>query len=167
MVDAGKEYYAISILKEDSNSGVNGLTKFYQKAGNPTKIITRISGLKAGKHGFHVHEFGNLTEGCKTAGAHYNPFNKTHGGPNDEERHVGDMGNVEADGKNDTVYEIEDPIIQLSGEQSIIGRAIVVHADEDDLGRKGFEDSKTTGHAGARLACGVIGISAPFDLNKI
>lgn len=33
-----------------------------------------------------------------------------------------------------------------------------VHADPDDLGKGGFEDSKTTGHAGGRLACGVIGI---------
>lgn len=36
--------------------------------------------------------------------------------------------------------------------------ALQVHADEDDLGKGGFEDSKTTGHAGGRLACGVIGV---------
>ena len=39
-----------------------------------------------------------------------------------------------------------------------------MHADEDDLGRGKFEDSKITGHAGARLACGVIGISGSFEL---
>ena len=167
MVDTGKEYYAVSILREDGNSGVNGIVKFYQKTGSPTQVLAKISGLKAGKHGFHVHEFGNLTEGCKTAGAHYNPFKKTHGGPIDTERHVGDMGNVEADGKSDAVYKYEDAFIQLSGEYSIIGRSVVVHADEDDLGRLGFEDSKTTGHAGARLACGVIGLSGAFDLTKI
>ena len=47
----------------------------------------------------------------------------------------------------------------IAGPYSILGRSIVVHAGEDDLGRGGFPDSKTTGHAGGRVACGVIGIA--------
>jgi len=47
----------------------------------------------------------------------------------------------------------------LTGEYSVIGRSCVCHADEDDLGRGGHSDSLTTGHAGARLACGVIALS--------
>lgn len=54
-----------------------------------------MSGLKKGLHGFHVHEYGNLIEGCKSAGGHYNPFKLNHGGPADEVRHIGDLGNIE------------------------------------------------------------------------
>ena len=59
-------------------------------------------------------------------------------------------------------YDSMDEKCQLSGPHSIIGRSMVCHADEDDLGEGGHELSPTTGNAGARLACGVIGLSAPF-----
>ena len=104
-----------------------------------------------------------MTQGCKTAGPHYNPHGKTHGGPDDEERHVGDLGNVTAGEDGVAVFEIQKELgIHLSGEFSILGRSCVVHANEDDLGKGGHELSKTTGNAGGRLACGVIGISGPF-----
>lgn len=162
----GTVTYAICILNPDGNSGVSGVVKFAQPSGGKTIVHATIKGLKAGKHGFHVHEFGNLTEGCKSAGAHYNPHKKEHAGPTDADRHVGDMGNIEADGTNDAVLHYEDNEISLTGEHSVIGRSVVTHADEDDLGRGGHSDSKTTGHAGARLACGVIGLSGPFDFQK-
>lgn len=158
--------YAICILHPDSNSGVSGVVKFIQTSGGKTIVNATVKGLKAGKHGFHVHEFGNLTEGCKTAGAHWNPEKQTHGGPEDTVRHHGDMGNILADGHNDSTLNYQDPVLQLTGVHSIIGRSVVVHADEDDLGRGTFEDSKTTGHAGARLACGVIGVSSAFEYTK-
>ena len=105
---------------------------------------------------------GNLIEGCKTAGPHYNPHNKTHGGPLDEVRHVGDLGNLDAKEDGVAHYEWEDHLIHLHGEFSVIGRSCVCHADVDDHGKGGHELSLTTGNAGARLACGVIGLSAPF-----
>ena len=58
-----------------------------------------IWGLVKGFHGFHIHQYGNLENGCTSAGGHYNPFGKKHGGPEMQERHVGDMGNIESDGK--------------------------------------------------------------------
>jgi Cu-Zn family superoxide dismutase len=140
---------------------IKGLVKL-EDNGTVTKIMISFSGLTPGNHGFHIHEFGNLTNACHTAGAHYNPHKKTHGGPSDEERHVGDLGNLVADqnGVVDTV--MEDKLVKLTGEFSVIGRSFVIHESEDDLGKGGFSDSLTTGHAGGRLACGVIGITQNF-----
>ena len=162
-MEGAQPVYAICIMHPDGDSGVKGLVKMVQEPGKPTKINAEITGLAPGLHGFHIHQFGNLTQGCKTAGPHYNPHGKTHGGPDDEERHVGDLGNVTAGEDGVAVFEIQKELgIHLSGEFSILGRSCVVHANEDDLGKGGHELSKTTGNAGGRLACGVIGISGPF-----
>ncbi|CAL4922656.1 unnamed protein product [Urochloa decumbens] len=53
---------------------------------------------------------------------------------------------------------VTDSQIPLTGPNSIIGRAVVVHADPDDLGKGGHELSKSTGNAGGRIACGIIGL---------
>jgi Cu-Zn family superoxide dismutase len=90
-------------------AGVKGVISFEQDAkGGATSIKGSIVGLKPGKHGFHIHQFGDLSNGCVSAGAHFNPFNKTHGGPTDETRHVGDLGNVEADKDGKVEIKIED-----------------------------------------------------------
>lgn len=59
-----------------------------QKAsGGNTSIIGNLTGFTwGGLHGFHIHQYGNLSGQCNDAGAHYNPYNKTHGGQNDIER---------------------------------------------------------------------------------
>ena len=72
-------------------------------------------------------------------------------------RHVGDMGNVQADHVGNGRLELEDSLITLYGPNSIIGRAVVVHRDEDDLGKGNNQESLVTGNAGPRIACGVIG----------
>ena len=119
----------------------------------------QITGLKEGLHGFHIHEFGDNTNGCTSAGAHYNPLGKEHGAPEDQNRHVGDLGNVSAGSNGVANVDISDRAISLHGAHSIIGRSLVVHENPDDLGRGGHETSKTTGNAGGRLACGVIGLT--------
>lgn len=151
--------HALCILYPDNRSGVHGLVSFSQSsASSPCKVAATVKGLSPdGQHGFHIHQYGDLTEGCKTAGGHYNPHQKNHGGPMAEERHVGDLGNIKADAKGNGYYTHSDSLITLFGDMTIFGRSCVVHKDTDDLGQGGHSDSLTTGHAGARLACGVIG----------
>merc|ERR1712186_268319 len=101
-----------------------------------------------------------------SAGPHYNPFGKLHGAPQDEERHVGDLGNIEAGADGVAKGEIVDALIKLTGETSVIGRSMMVHADPDDLGLGDNSEpgpppvngkaSKATGNAGGRIACGEI-----------
>ncbi|XP_017470220.1 PREDICTED: superoxide dismutase [Cu-Zn] isoform X2 [Rhagoletis zephyria] len=142
------------------NGDAKGTVFFEQQdANSPVKVTGEVLGLSKGQHGFHVHEFGDNTNGCTSAGPHFNPAGKEHGAPTDENRHLGDLGNIEAPGNGPTKVEITDSQITLFGPNSIVGRTIVVHADPDDLGKGGHELSKSTGNAGARLGCGVIGIS--------
>ncbi|XP_076444453.1 superoxide dismutase [Cu-Zn]-like [Babylonia areolata] len=140
-------------------AAVMGTVFFTQQENGAIHITGEITGLSPGKHGFHVHTYGDLRNNCLAAGGHFNPFGKVHGAPFDVERHVGDLGNIVADSSGKAVVNITDCVISFSSPRSIIGRSIVVHADVDDLGRGGNEGSKTTGNAGARVACGVIGIT--------
>ena len=85
-----------------------------------------VKGLTPGKHGFHIHEFGDYTSGCVSAGSHFNPFKKQHGGPTDENRHAGDLGNIEAGADGVAKIDIVDAQIPLEGPNNILGRSVVV-----------------------------------------
>lgn len=149
-------FKAVAVL----NGKIKGTIHFTQEdIGKPTKVKACFVDLPAGKHGFHIHQYGDSTNGCTSAGSHFNPHGKNHGGPGMEERHVGDMGNVVSTGEHETWVDIIDDSMSLVGEHSVVGRSIVIHENEDDLGLGGHDDSLTTGHSGPRLACGVIGWS--------
>ncbi|KAI9220929.1 copper/zinc superoxide dismutase [Blastocladiella britannica] len=149
---------AVAVLRGDA--GVSGTIFFSQEAeGAPVVVEGSIAGLKAGQHGFHIHEFGDNTNGCVSAGPHFNPAGHTHGAPTDAIRHAGDLGNVTAGADGVAHIKISDSHIHLAGIHSIVGRTVVIHADIDDLGKGGHELSASTGNAGARVACGVIGIA--------
>ncbi|KAJ2356508.1 Superoxide dismutase [Cu-Zn] [Coemansia erecta] len=149
---------AVATIRGDSN--VAGVIYFNQAdESSPISVTGEIAGLAPGKHGFHVHVYGDNTNGCTSAGPHFNPHGKTHGGPDCEERHVGDLGNVVATEGCATKVDIKDSQVSLFGPHSVVGRTVVVHADEDDFGKGGHELSLTTGNAGGRLACGVIGLA--------
>ncbi|PRP79001.1 superoxide dismutase [Planoprotostelium fungivorum] len=108
---------AISLLKGD----VHGSVHFKALENGNTLITAKIYGLAPGKHGFHVHQLGDLSNGCVTAGPHYNPHGKTHGGPHDDERHVGDLGNiVKTEDKEPAEFELEDSLVKLDGTFSMI-----------------------------------------------
>jgi len=151
---------AVAVLRGDSK--VTGQVTFEQADENsPTTISWDLSGHDPNaERGFHIHQFGDNTNGCTSAGPHYNPHGKTHGAPGDTERHVGDLGNIKTDAQGNAKGSVTDSLIKLIGEQSVLGRTVVTHAGTDDLGQGGTEESKKTGSAGPRPACGVIGLAA-------
>jgi len=112
-----------------------------------------VKNLTAGKHGFHVHENGALGNNCLDAGGHYNPNNQSHSSLISANRHVGDLGNIEAGLSGDAKVDITLKNAKL---EDLLGKSIVVHSGEDDLGLGGQSDSLTTGHAGSRLDCCII-----------
>lgn len=143
---------------------IRGTVVFTEDLENQTVIIDiDLVGLKKNaKHGFHVHEYGDMSDHCESMCSHFNPFGKSHGGPDSKERHVGDLGNVVSNDYGVAKYRFTDSLIKLRGTKSnIIGRGLIIHADEDDLGLGKHEDSLTTGHAGKRIACAVIGYARP------
>ncbi|AXR98091.1 sod [Helicoverpa assulta nucleopolyhedrovirus] len=127
------------------------------------KITGFILNLPRGLHGIHVHEFGDTSNGCTSAGEHFNPTGQTHGAPNATVRHVGDLGNVESFGINSlTEVNIVDNVMSLFGPHSILGRSLVVHTDRDDLGLTDHPLSRITGNSGGRLGCGIIGVTNSY-----
>ncbi len=146
---------AVAELHGTKGNDVSGIVTF-TKVANGIRIVADVTGLKPGKHGFHIHEYGDCTaEDGTSAGGHFNPENVQHGAPTDSIRHVGDLGNIEA-GKDGTAhFEMTDALMSFSGSHSIIGRGVIVHGGEDDL------TSQPSGNAGPRVACGVIGIAEP------
>lgn len=148
---------AVAVLKGTSN--VEGVVTLTQDDNGPTTVNVRVTGLTPGLHGFHLHEFGDTTNGCMSTGAHFNPNGMTHGAPEDKIRHAGDLGNIVANADGVAEATIVDNQIPLTGPNAVIGRALVVHELEDDLGKGGHELSLSTGNAGGRLACGVVGLT--------
>lgn len=144
---------AVCVIVPTEGNDVKGLVTFEQ-TDSGMHVVAELTGLTEGKHGFHIHEYGDISAPDGTsAGGHFNPDNQLHGGPGDAMRHVGDLGNITAMADGTARLEITDPMLTFSGTHSIIGRGIVVHAGEDDL------TTQPTGNAGARVAVGVIGIA--------
>jgi len=151
---------AVAVINVGNVGATAGSVELRQAGPNAPVVITgEISGLEPNSvHGFHVHGSGDIRKGCGSTGGHFNPKGMTHGAPQDKIRHVGDLGNVVADANGVARVSITDDVISLCGPNSIIGRAFVVHSGVDDLGKGGAPDSLTTGNAGSRIGCGIIGI---------
>ncbi|ENN78123.1 superoxide dismutase [Cu-Zn]-like [Dendroctonus ponderosae] len=149
---------AVATIQGNGTNSVSGGVYFKETPSGSVEVSGTVTGLTSGLHGFHVHMYGDLTNGCLSTADHYNPHNVAHGGKNASTRHVGDLGNIDGGQTGTASIQIIDSVISLSGPHSIIGRAVVIHQDEDDLGLGGHEDSLTTGRAGPRIGCGVIGM---------
>jgi len=139
---------------------VKGDVVFKQRKGG-VEVNATFTQL-AGNHGFHIHKAGDLRgEGCKGACDHYHigppqhhggaPGQTRSGQPGQtkKQRHTGDLGNVT---EGSYRYVLKDVLVE-----DLFGRSVIIHADEDDYGLGGFDDSLTTGHSGKRIACAVIG----------
>ena len=137
-------------LKSLSGSSVTGTADFHGK-GDGVEITLKLSGLTPGEHGFHIHEVGdcNAMDGS-SAGPHFNPLGKHHGGPGAADRHAGDLGNITADATGKVDTKITDPSLKLSGVNAIVGKSVIVHEKADDL------KTDPSGSSGKRIACGVI-----------
>jgi superoxide dismutase, Cu-Zn family len=145
----------VVLIPTKSGAGIAGTITF-TKTDKGTQIKAEITGLPEGKHGFHIHEFGDASSpDGKSAGGHFNPKGMVHGDPSKTApRHLGDLGNIEADKSGKATYDMVDPDLPLSGPMSIIGHGVVIHEKADDFGQP-------VGNAGGRLAVGVVGIAKP------
>jgi Cu-Zn family superoxide dismutase len=141
---------AIATLSPTEGHNVRGTVTFTQ-VNNGVRVVADITGLKEGEHGFHVHEKGDCSApDGSSAGGHFNPTGAPHGGPDSPQHHLGDMGNITADASGKAHLDQVFSFLTLSGTNSIVGHAVIVHGGKDDL------TSQPSGNAGARVACGVI-----------
>lgn len=143
----------VAVLVPTQGNDVRGTVKFTKVAGG-VRVVADITGLKPGEHGFHIHEFGDASSADgMAAGGHFNPAKENHGAPTAAVRHAGDLGNIKADASGRATLDQVDAKLALDGAASIVGRAVVVHANPDDL------TTQPTGNAGGRVAVGVIGVA--------
>ena len=130
-------------------------TVTFTPEGNGVRVEAHLEGVDlAGTHGFHVHETGECTHGegdkhFTSAGSHFNPAGVEHACPPTEPRHAGDLGNIEVTNGSGHVVSTTT-LLSLSGANSVVGKAIILHAKADDC------KTQPTGDAGDRLACGVV-----------
>jgi Cu-Zn family superoxide dismutase len=140
---------AAAQLDSKSGSKVTGTVTF-TKVGDEVEVVADIQNLTPGKHGFHIHEKGDCSApDASSAGAHFNPTQKHHGGPTTADHHAGDLGNITADASGKAHLDGKGKL-SLSGTDSIIGKSVVVHQKEDEL------KTDPSGNSGVRIACGPI-----------
>jgi Cu-Zn family superoxide dismutase len=150
---AGPVTRAVAVLHPAKDGKAEGMLTFTRAAGS-MKVSGRITGLAAGTHGFHIHEFGDCSAAdFSSAGGHYNPTGHQHAGTAEPRRHIGDLGNIEAGADGAATVDYTDSRLRFEGAHGILGRGVIVHANPDDL------KTQPTGNAGGRVACGVIGVA--------
>jgi len=148
---------AVAVIYPTAGNKATGVVVFTSVGEGRIKVVADIEGLSPnGKHGFHIHQFGDCrAPNGKSAGGHYDPEHTSHHGrPSDDVRHTGDMGNLLANATGEAHYERSLEDVTIAGDLNpILGRGVIVHAKEDDFGQP-------TGNAGSRIGCGVIGVAS-------
>jgi Cu-Zn family superoxide dismutase len=159
---------AIAVFDGKNKWKLAGTVIFEQEPRKNTVVTVNLVGFPRNHiSGFHIHEWGDMSQGCKSMGPHYNPYNHDHGNCElvGKKRHVGDLvNNLYANDIGHVHIHFEDDLVQLRGKYSIIGRGLVIHDKMDDLGKggplptSGNKESLLTGNAGGRVACTVIAL---------
>ncbi|GAC1448780.1 MAG: hypothetical protein NVSMB9_32280 [Isosphaeraceae bacterium] len=145
---------AIAVLHPTKLGKEAAGTVTFTKVQGGVRVVAEVRGLTPGLHGFHIHEFGDTSSpDAMSAGGHFNPAKVDHGAPKAGKRHVGDLGNIEANARGVARLDYVDPQLALHGAHSILGRGLIVHEKPDDL------KTQPTGNAGGRVAAGVIGVA--------
>lgn len=158
---------AVAIIK-NTDKKINGIIRFSTSPSDNQAsgcvVDGVIDGLEPGLHGLHIHECGDISNGCASLGQHYNPRNTRHGSPDNriEQRHAGDLGNIKANSDGRATFRFIDHVVGVS---EIIGRSVVVTENGDDFGTGSSDASLIDGNSGERLACGIIARSAGIFQN--
>lgn len=146
------ELHAVARLDPTQDQQARGTVRFHSE-GDAVRVVAELTGLTPGEHGIHIHENGDCSApDASSAGGHFNPTDQPHAARDAEARHLGDLGNISADSNGRAELNYLDRHLSLTGEHSIVGRAVVVHSGPDDL------KSQPSGNSGARVACGRIEI---------
>ncbi|HWT71194.1 MAG TPA: superoxide dismutase family protein [Oxalicibacterium sp.] len=153
---SGSPRIAVATLQPTQGNATHGTVSFVQK-GLKVVVDARFSNLAPGAHGIHIHERGDCSSpDGQSAGGHFNPSGKLHGGPMTPAHHAGDLGNIIAQADGTATLQVTVPSTQISlndtAVNSIVGKSVIVHADPDDFA------SQPSGNSGKRLACGVISL---------
>ena len=158
--EQGKQAVAQIHGAGDNRDKIHGTATFTQMA-RGIKVVVDVDGLTPGKHGIHIHEKPDLSDPkLMKAGPHYNPDDAAHkhAGPDDPDRHAGDLGNIEVDDKGHGRLELTDDDLSVDGpKNSVVGHSLIIHAKEDDL------KSQPAGNSGDRIAGGVIVLKADHE----
>jgi Cu-Zn family superoxide dismutase len=143
---------ASAVLTDPEGKEVGKATLLTTPSG--TLITLELTAATAGAHGFHIHTVGKCEPPkFESAGGHFNPHNAKHGFLNPEGPHAGDIPNIHVPESGKLTVEVLNPLVTLSAEGALLdedGAALMLHADPDDY------KSDPAGHAGGRIACGVI-----------
>lgn len=149
---------AVAVVTPTAESEVSGNVRFEENADGSVAVSVELAGLSPNQeHAFHIHEYGDCThEGAESAGDHYNPEDHPHRLPDEDgPRHAGDLGNLESDESGQANLVKTAANFTIAGSRNpVLGRSLIVHAQPDDGGQP-------SGNAGARIACGVIGVAEP------
>jgi len=145
---------AMAAMQPISGSAVQGVVHFQEMTNGEVEVRADLTGVPAGTHGFHVHEFGDCGDNGNAAGGHFNPMSAPHAGPDSASHHAGDFGNVTADASGNVKVRFTTRSVKVTaGSTSSVGHAVILHANSDDL------TTQPTGNAGGRIACGVVTLS--------